>query len=349
MSVTPSSPVVGVFTDRSMAEQAVGALYNAGFEHEQIRYSVPGNSGSFFEGLKSLFTGTSPNGDDLANDLTSMGLSDEEARYYSNEVRNRNIILAVQARGREQEALSVLHQYRAYNSHDVFNQATNYAQQSSDSTQQDNYGTSQPQNNAQNWQTQPQFGTSAEPPFDDREQDIITPEHETDYQAPQTNVTTPEQEAESQNALSVATGEKAEDWTAQSDVVAPEASLANQAPQASVVAPDYATEDRTAQSDMSAPDRDLEAQSPQANAAVTSEQIDEFQQLQEQLRAAQQQLQEAKTQLQAAKERETQLWAAREREQQFQTMKQQLQEVQSELEATLAELRETQARLAQYQ
>jgi len=339
MSVTPSSPVVGVFTDRSMAEQAVGALYNAGFEHEQIRYSVPGNSGSFFEGLKSLFTGTSPNGDDLANDLTSMGLSDEEARYYSNEFRNGNIILAVQARGREQEALSVLHQYRAYNSHDVFNQATNYAQQSSDSTQQDNYGTSQPQNNAQNWQTQPQFGTSAEHPFEDREQDIITPEHETDYQAPQTNVTTPEQEAESQNALSVATGEKAEDWTAQSDVVAPEAGLANQASQASVVAPDYATEDRTAQSDMSAPDRDLEAQSPQANAAVTSEQIDGFHQLQEQLRAAQQQLQEAKTQLQAAKERE----------QQFQTMKQQLQEVQSELEATLAELRETQARLAQYQ
>ncbi len=218
MSVTPSSPVVGVFTDRSMAEQAVGALYNAGFEHEQIRYSVPGNSGSFFEGLKSFFTGTSTNGDDLANDLTSMGLSDEEARYYSNEFSNGNIILAVQARGREQEALSVLHQYSAYNSHDVFNQATNYAQQSSDSTRQDNYGTSQPQNNAQNWQTQPQFGTSAEHPFEDREQDIVTPEHETDYQAPQTNVTTPEQEAESQHALSVATGEKAEDWTAQSDV-----------------------------------------------------------------------------------------------------------------------------------
>src|SRR5258708_32814839 len=111
MSVTPSSPVVGVFTDRSMAEQAVGALYNAGFEHEQIRYSVPGNSGSFFEGLKSVFTGTSPDGDDLTNDLTSMDLSDEEARYYSNEFRNGSIILAVQARGHEQERFRVLRQY----------------------------------------------------------------------------------------------------------------------------------------------------------------------------------------------------------------------------------------------
>jgi len=59
-----------------------------------------------------------------------------------------------------------------------------------------------------------------------------------------------------------------------------------------VAAPDDDTEDLTAQSAMSAPDRDLEAQAPQANT-VTSEQTDEFQQLQEQLRATQQQLQEA--------------------------------------------------------
>ena len=348
MAVTPSSPVVGVFTDRSMAEQAVGALYNAGFEHEQIRYSVPGTSGSFFEGLKSLFTGTSTNEGNLANDLSSMGMSAEEARYYANEYSNGRIILAVQAHGREQEAWSVLYQHGAYHSQGVLNQATHEAPRPSDSPQQDNSGTSQPQTNTQNWRTPPQFGTSAEHPFEDRGQDVGAPEHETGYQAPQTHVATPEQEAESQHALPVATGEKAEDWTAQSDVVAAEAELANQVPQASVAAPDDDTEDLTAQSAMSAPDRDLEAQAAQANT-VTSEQTDEFQQLQEQLRATQQQLQEAKIQLQAAKERETQLRTAREREQQLQTTKQQLQEVQSELAATLAELRETQARLAQYQ
>jgi hypothetical protein len=378
MAVTPSFPAVGVFTDRSMAEQAVGALYQAGFEHEQIRYSVPGNAGSFFEGLKSLFTGTSPHGGGLAHDLTSMGLFDEEARYYSNEYSNGNIILAVQARSREQEAWSILHQYGAYNSQGVFNQATNDVQRPSESARQDNYETSQHQDDAQNWQTQPQFGTPAAPPFESHGQDVVTPEHEsedettqpvpsgyhsgvyhtqasqvtseseaetrpvqanvgtpdddaesmpaqsdvlapeheTDYQAPQTHVATPEQEAESQHALPGATGEKAEDWTAQAD--------------------------------MSAPARDLEAQSSQANV-VRPEQTDEFQQLQEQLQAAQQQLQEAKAQLQAAKERETQLQVAKEREQQLQTTRRQLQEVQSELAATLAELRETQARLAQYE
>jgi len=392
-----------------MAEQAVGALYQAGFEHEQMRYSVPGNAGSFFEGLKSLFTGTSTYGGELANDLTSMGLSDEEARYYSNEYSNGNIILAVQARGREQEAWSILHRYGAYTSQDVFNQATTDAQQPSESARQDTSETSQHRDDAQNWQMQPQFGTSAAPPFESHGQDVVTPEHAsedettqpvpsgyhsgadttqasqltseseaetrpvqakrdapddagsvpaqadviapehgTDYQVPQTYGAIPEQEAESQRALPGATGEKAEDWTAQTDVAAPEAELANQAPQASTAAPDDATEDRTAQADMSAPVRDLEAQSPQANA-IGPEQTDELQQFQEQLQAARQQLQEAKAQLQAAKEREQQLQTAREREQQLQTTRRQLQEVQAELAVTLAELRETQARLAQHE
>src|SRR5215469_9621560 len=177
MAVTPSSPVVGVFTDRSMAEQAVEALSNAGFEQEQMRYSVPGYAGGFFEGLKSLFTGTSPYGGGLAHDLMSMGLLDEEARYYSNEYSLGNVILAVQARGREQEAWSILRQYGAYTSQDVSNQAATAAQQPSESARQDDSETSQQQDDAHNWRPQPQFGTSAAPPFESQGQDVDTPEH----------------------------------------------------------------------------------------------------------------------------------------------------------------------------
>ncbi|GCE21342.1 hypothetical protein [Dictyobacter kobayashii] len=79
MSVAPSPTVVGVFRDRSAVEQAIEALYRAGFAQDQIRYSVPGSSGSFFDDLKSLFTGTSAEAGNLINDLTSMGLSNEEA------------------------------------------------------------------------------------------------------------------------------------------------------------------------------------------------------------------------------------------------------------------------------
>src|SRR5215467_8792509 len=171
MAVTPSSPVVGVFTSRSMAEQAVEALSNSGFEQEHMRYSVPGYSGGFFEGLKSLFSGTSPHGGGLAYDLMSMGLSDEEARYFANEYSLGNVILAVQARGREQEAWSLLRQYGAYTSQDVSNQAMTDVQQPSESARQDDDETSQQQDDAHNWQTQPQFGTSAAPPFENHGQD----------------------------------------------------------------------------------------------------------------------------------------------------------------------------------
>ena len=59
MSVTPSSTVIGIFTDRSLADQAMQAFYDAGFATEQILYSVPGTSRGILEDIKSLFTGSS--------------------------------------------------------------------------------------------------------------------------------------------------------------------------------------------------------------------------------------------------------------------------------------------------
>ncbi len=114
MSVTPSSATVGVFNDRATAEQALDALYNAGFTHEQVRYSVPEASGGFFDDLKSLFTGQNASGS-VANDLTDLGLSDEEANYYADEHSKGNIILAVKAPGRSAEVQTILQQYGSLN------------------------------------------------------------------------------------------------------------------------------------------------------------------------------------------------------------------------------------------
>ena len=116
MVMSSRSTVVGVFRDQTMAEQALNALTNAGFTNEQIRYSgTNGSTGSFFGDLKSLFTGEGAANGTFTQDMANMGLSDEEARYYENESRNGNRVLAVNAPGREQEAMSILHQYGAYN------------------------------------------------------------------------------------------------------------------------------------------------------------------------------------------------------------------------------------------
>jgi len=112
----PSSTTVGVFRDRALAEQAIEALYRAGFAHDTIRFASPsGATGSFFQDLKSLFTGPSTAASNIAGDLTDMGLSDDEAHYYANEYANGNTILAVQSAEREQEVLGILYQYGAYN------------------------------------------------------------------------------------------------------------------------------------------------------------------------------------------------------------------------------------------
>jgi DNA-binding transcriptional MerR regulator len=115
MSMNRPSTVVGVFRDRSMAEQAMAALSDAGFSRDQIRYAGPGTSGGFFEDIKSLFTAPGTTVENLAHDLTGMGLSDNEARYYADEYNSGNTIIAVKAPGREQEAMEVLNRYGAYN------------------------------------------------------------------------------------------------------------------------------------------------------------------------------------------------------------------------------------------
>ncbi len=118
MSTHLRSTVVGIFRDRSLAEQALEALTSAGFDRDQIRYSGSGGtSGRFFEGLKSLFTGGEATSGDFASELSDLGVSDEEAGYYADEYRNGHAIIAVKATGREQEAQDILQSYGAYNSY----------------------------------------------------------------------------------------------------------------------------------------------------------------------------------------------------------------------------------------
>lgn len=285
MSITRSSTVVGIFKDRAVAEQAMEALYRTGFEREQIHYSVPGASGGFFEDLKNLFTGSDSTGS-IADDLTAMGLSEEETRYYSNEYNAGNTILTVQAAGHEQDALNILHQAGAYNarmSPDLFNQAAHQGSQVAHSPERDDYVASGQPYDIDDWETHHLPRTAEENPSLNPRPDTITPEQSSEDQAAHPNVVTPGHNGEYR------------------------------------------------------PD------------ATPPESMDEFEQLQNQIRVVQQQLEEAKARLQATKEHETHLQTTKEREQKLQSARQQLQNMQAELQATQTELQESQSRIAQYQ
>lgn len=138
MSMNQPSTIVGVFRDRAAAEEAMHELNDAGFARDQIRYAGPGSTGGFLEDIKSLFTGPGTSSEHVANDLTRMGLSNDEARYYANEYSNGHPIIAMKAPNHEQDALNILNRHGAYNYNMMAAQGKTpgYVQQSPGSPQQ---------------------------------------------------------------------------------------------------------------------------------------------------------------------------------------------------------------------
>lgn len=110
--------VIGVFDEAANADRAIDALQNAGFSSRQIHHSGRGAAatGGFFAGVKNFFTGddTATSGH-VADDLTGMGVSDNEAQYYENEYKNGRTIISVDAGDRAAEAKTILDTSGAYN------------------------------------------------------------------------------------------------------------------------------------------------------------------------------------------------------------------------------------------
>ncbi len=110
----PQSILVGVFSDRAMAEQAIRVLRNAGIRNDQISYSGVASSGGFFEELKSIFAREPSGVGEVADDLRKMGIPADEARYYANEYKAGHPILAVKPEGHIQEVANILRSNGGY-------------------------------------------------------------------------------------------------------------------------------------------------------------------------------------------------------------------------------------------
>jgi uncharacterized protein (TIGR02271 family) len=124
---TTQGIVVAVFNDRAQAEQAVDALENAGFSGDQIRYAGHGaSSGGILDSLKSLFTGQETGS--VYNDLTSMGVAQDDASYFQQEYEAGRSIVTVLAGERMQEATALLARYGGYAANRRSAQTTNYTQ-----------------------------------------------------------------------------------------------------------------------------------------------------------------------------------------------------------------------------
>ncbi len=368
MATNLRSTVVGVFGSRAPAEQAVQALEDTGFGHDQIWYSSPGGASSFFEDIKSLFTGTDTVSDNLVNALTDMGLSDEEARYYANEYRSGHSVVAVRAPDREQEAMALLKMYGAfhYNVADVYNdsttrsstdttleeQPTSHAPHEADSvleavstppmesTEEIESTTLTPLEPAYESQ---EVATATDEPVHSIEEDYPQPVYESLEVAPATDEPVhPIEEDYPQGAQADVTTEQAKVYVLEESSPVP----------VTTEPADYEALPPLEMQQYTPPSESLLENAFQATqpSAATLEPVDHetrMQEMQRQILEVQRQLEEAQARLQSAKEREAQLRTAKERESQFKDAQKQLQDLQDELRATLDELRKAEESVAQ--
>ena len=329
MTLTTSTNIIGVFKDRALAEQAIEALYDAGFPQDSIRYTATDSSGNFFQDLKSLFTGSNTNVDTLVRDLTHMGLPDDDVQYYANEYSHGHIILAVNTTEHAQEASTILQQSGAYNTKLSRPLNNTYA----DPELQNRYYNTKDVQNLQ------------------REHDVNQPAYTDDYTTqPKPNehdqvtndyTTQPNPHEHDQVTNDYTTqpnpheyDQTANDYTAQPNPHEHDQVTNDYTTQPNPHEQAQATDNNTAQP----AHNEREQGTDDYNSAGTYDYQGRIQSLQQQLQATRQQLEEAKARLQTAKEHESQI----------QSVRQQLQQLQDDLRSTQNELQETHKRIQQY-
>jgi len=122
--MTNQSMTIGVFRDRTLAEQAIHDLKNAGFSDEQI--SLLGhNTGGGFGGLRGLF-GRHAEQEQMTNDAVQnqnqlselpqelSGVPMDQAPFYQQELNAGHTVVVVRSNGQQQQAHDILYRHGAY-------------------------------------------------------------------------------------------------------------------------------------------------------------------------------------------------------------------------------------------
>ena len=117
MAMTERSTVVGVFTEPGLADRAIEELERAGFRDDQIslsRHEDTDSDVSLIGRITSLLSGLKGSDRSIVKRLVSMGVPEEEARYYQGELELGRTIVTVEAGDRREDALEILRSNGGY-------------------------------------------------------------------------------------------------------------------------------------------------------------------------------------------------------------------------------------------
>ena len=117
MEMPERSTVVGVFTEPGLADRAIDELERAGFRDDQIslsRHEDTDSDVSWIGRIDSLLSGLKDSDRSIVKRLVSMGVPEEEARYYQGELELGRTIVTVEAGDRREDALEILRSNGGY-------------------------------------------------------------------------------------------------------------------------------------------------------------------------------------------------------------------------------------------
>ena len=117
MAMTERSTVVGVFTEPGLADRAIEELERAGFRDDQIslsRHEDTDRNVGIVGRITSLLSELKGSDRSIVKRLVSMGVPEEEARYYQSELELGRSIVTVEAGDRREDALEILRSNGGY-------------------------------------------------------------------------------------------------------------------------------------------------------------------------------------------------------------------------------------------
>ena len=117
MEMPERSTVVGVFTEPGLADRAIDELERAGFRDDQIslsRHEDTDRNVGIVGRITSLLSELKGSDRSIVKRLVSMGVPEEEARYYQGELELGRTIVTVEADDRREDALEILRSNGGY-------------------------------------------------------------------------------------------------------------------------------------------------------------------------------------------------------------------------------------------
>ena len=117
MEMPERSTVVGVFTEPGLADRAIDELERAGFRDDQIslsRHEDTDRNVGIVGRITSLLSELKGSDRSIVKRLVSMGVPEDEARYYQGELELGRSIVTVEAGDRREDALEILRSNGGY-------------------------------------------------------------------------------------------------------------------------------------------------------------------------------------------------------------------------------------------